>query len=842
MAADQLNKRSKSSNIIRHTSWETQKAKKKKFSHHDLNIKSNISLEWDEKKEQVVPKKEQIGVARRDLTPFLPLLPHSQNALGDVFAAPSELFQLDNLTSLLSYEVWQTHLSVQERGFLTQFLPEGAEPHKIVHELLGGNNFYFGNPFMKWGSSVCSGDCHPDAILSQEQCNKANKIAYYSELHKYHTKMIGNLQLWKERWASCANPENEFTQKILRSRKDFHKSGSLHENGIQYGQEDEFGATSNSCSWDADDKSYTSDSPNLAITNGETIMRIPKMDLENRFYDSSGERRSVARARKGDKIRKLNIECGDGAKYMSYIKVSKEQHERVKSSMKHSNTSIQPRSLNHVLGNLDSFCVQPYEVFEEEERQNLHHHWLNLAKIDLPAGYENWKSWQSAKREVTKSLKKEIEDKRKSNHLSLSNLYPHNEENEETQILLLHGDHNANLDSGLVNSEDDEEEEQQLVGNLCDEQLSDVETDDVLLVAPEDTMERNDESLFQSEADLNDTDETAMQIEQTDESSEDSPRNHHLPPITIHNNNQNFCPITIATNNEPNPFVSNLHEYTETMSQPDAPVSQQFPLPPAPTEIWPSTTLPTSYYHQPPPVVTHGYGELSLGHPQIRRSDGGGGGGGGDSFFYPYANQDTRNELLLHSLFKDPGTSYLHEHKLSRLGYHPTGGDPVATTSQFPRNLQENIFADGGGRFTIPRQEQLLPLHDWPGNTHQPIQNWFSGDEVARDGWSGNQDMGNGCVTGGPVVADESLYSVLSQCNGLRSGVNFGSSGEFIQSGNYGGIGRPMGSNSVAPRAGLNYMSGNEAQSGAGGAGTNGLGWMNLPKPFQRSWNANELG
>ncbi|XP_052623146.1 uncharacterized protein LOC111920398 isoform X3 [Lactuca sativa] len=34
------------------------------------------------------------------------------------------------------------------------------------------------------GSSVCSGDCPPDAILRHEECNKANKIAYYSELHK----------------------------------------------------------------------------------------------------------------------------------------------------------------------------------------------------------------------------------------------------------------------------------------------------------------------------------------------------------------------------------------------------------------------------------------------------------------------------------------------------------------------------------------------------------------------------------------------------------------------------------------------------------------------------------
>ncbi|CAI9292526.1 unnamed protein product [Lactuca saligna] len=34
------------------------------------------------------------------------------------------------------------------------------------------------------GSSICLGDCPPDAILPHEECNKANKIAYYSELHK----------------------------------------------------------------------------------------------------------------------------------------------------------------------------------------------------------------------------------------------------------------------------------------------------------------------------------------------------------------------------------------------------------------------------------------------------------------------------------------------------------------------------------------------------------------------------------------------------------------------------------------------------------------------------------
>ncbi|XP_024962726.1 uncharacterized protein LOC112502936 isoform X2 [Cynara cardunculus var. scolymus] len=909
MAADQLNKRPKVTNIIRHTSWELQKVKKKKFSHYDLNPRSSISLQWDDKKEHVVPKKEQISIARRELAPFLPLVLHCQNVLGDVFAAPPELFELDNLMGLLSYEVWQTHLSVQEREFLTQLLPEGAEPREVVHELLAGNNLYFGNPFSKWGASICSGDCHPDAILRQEQCNKANKIAYYSELHKYHSKMIGSLQLWKERWASCVNSENDFMQKILRPRKDFHKSGCSHENDILYGPEDSRGATSDSFSWDADDKSCSSESPDLTMMNGESIMRVSRMDLENKCYDSSGGWRSVARRRKGDRLHRLNVECGDGAKYMSYIKVSKEQHQRVKSSMKHSNTSIQPRSLNNVLGNLDSFCVQPYEMFEEEERQKLREHWLHLAKKDLSAGFENWKHWRAAKWQLTKSLRKEMEDKWKSNGQSVLNLYNQDEENEESRILILHGTCNATSDDGIVNATKVEEKEQ-LLSNLHHERQADGEKDE-LSIPPEDNEEQNADPIFQSVADLNATNhETAMQIEHTDESSQDSAHNRHLPQIVIQDGGENFCAMAINANNDVFPesdaFPSNLGEYTENMNHGDAPVGEQFPLPSAAaSEIWPAVSLPSMYYHQPS-SVSHGYASinaLSLGHPQVRRdpssqaivlesemqqkdtlrsflqrrSD------GGDSFFYPYANQD-RNELLLHSLFKDPGSSYLHEQKLSRLGFHPAGSEAMLGSGQFPRNLcsslpldpkqkrlgdvsmhqniQENIFSDGGGRFLIPRQEHLLPLNhvqDWPGNggvnmpmlapsQHRlnssgelPSQNWFSDDEVVCDGWSSggvvpNQETGNGSQ-----VADESLFSILSQCNGLRSGVHFGSTtGEFIQPGNYVGMGR-------GASDGVNYMSGNGGQSGGARArGGSSLGWINVPRTLQegggKSWNDKGLG
>nr|XP_043605953.1 uncharacterized protein LOC122578128 isoform X2 [Erigeron canadensis] len=845
MAEDQLKKRSNLSNVIHHNPWAVQKAKKKKVYHYDLDTKSTIALEWDNKKEHVVPKKEQIGIAYRELIQFLPFDAKNENILGDVFAAPPELFELNNLTGLLSYEVWQTHLSEQEREFLTQFLPEGADLHKIVHGLLAGNNFCFGNPFAKWGASVCSGDCHPDAVRRQEQCNKANKIAYYSELHEHHTKMIRSLQLWKEAWASCENEEDEFMQKILRSRKDVHRSGSSLENGARYGPQDDLGATSGSCSWDADDKLYSSDSPDLAM-NGETLNRVSRMDPGNTYHDYSGGSRSVARPSKGDKSRKLSTECDDGAKYMSYIKVSKEQHERVKSSMKYSNTSVQPTSLNHVLGNLDSFCVQPYKVFEEEETQKLHEHWLLLAKKDLPLGFENWKNWQSAKWQLAKCIMKEMEDKRKSNDRSVLDLSSQNQD-KESQVLLLHGPENATLDNTHLNP---------------------IEVE----------IEGNRGLTFRSELDLKvETHENALEVEHKDDGSQYSTQNQHLVQISMHNDSQNFSPMAMDANSnvlaDSCAFPCSLAEYTRNTIHAEAPVAEQFPLASAATEIWPSASLPSSVYcHQPTPVSC-GYTSVSeflLGNGQSsfphRPSE------GKDSFFYPHANQD-RNELLLHSLYKDPWSShYIHEQKLSSgLGFHPAASDAMLAPSLFARNIcsslplhqniQEHIFTDGGARFSVPRQEQLLPLNhaqDWtennavshpmPASSHNRLnQNWFSNEEVVRDRWTGgvqNQDIGNACQ-----VADESLLSVLSHFNGQRSVASYGSPG-FIQSGNNAGVGHgaihPSTANGMLPRAArglnLNYMSGNEVHSATR--------WVNLPgglqetgeKSFPWLWNNKELG
>lgn len=45
--------------------------------------------------------------------------------------------------------------------------------------------------------------------------------------------------------------------------------------------------------------------------------------------------------------------------------------------------SIQSKSLNRVLGNIDSINVQPYEVFIKEEQKKLREHWLVCFTIYL---------------------------------------------------------------------------------------------------------------------------------------------------------------------------------------------------------------------------------------------------------------------------------------------------------------------------------------------------------------------------------------------------------------------------------------------------------------------------
>ncbi|KAK4712750.1 hypothetical protein R3W88_007263 [Solanum pinnatisectum] len=328
------------------------KKKKQGLARYNLKLRSNVSLVWDDKKRCVLAKKEQIGISQRELTPFLDSLSHHHSILADVFTLPHETFELNNLSEVLSHKVWQANLSEDERGFLTQFLPEGSGPDDIVYKLLGEENFHFGNQFLKWGQMVCSGSFHPDNVMRQEKLFKANKKAYYMELQIYHDNLIGKLQLWKESLESCKDSEEEMVERILRK----------------------------------------------GLTEGT--------------YGSSPDgAKMAARSRKGEKLNKRNIQHSDGAKYMSYIKVSREHYQRVKNSMKHNSNSIQPRSLSNVLGDVENLHVRPFEFYEEEERQKLHDHWLQLANRDVPTGFAKWIKRRSQELQVRISLGQEMEQK-----------------------------------------------------------------------------------------------------------------------------------------------------------------------------------------------------------------------------------------------------------------------------------------------------------------------------------------------------------------------------------------------------------------------------------------------
>lgn len=101
---------------------------------------------------------------------------------------------------------------------------------QVVEQLLDGENFNFGNPFLDWlvhtglffwiptmnsvvlndglilcsckstpfeckllffrGTNVCSGKAHPDQIVSQEECLRADKRRYYADLEKYHNEYV----------------------------------------------------------------------------------------------------------------------------------------------------------------------------------------------------------------------------------------------------------------------------------------------------------------------------------------------------------------------------------------------------------------------------------------------------------------------------------------------------------------------------------------------------------------------------------------------------------------------------------------------------------------------------
>ncbi|KAI4350427.1 hypothetical protein L6164_004884 [Bauhinia variegata] len=673
MAADQRRKRLNGASIVGYGSRDQHRARGKNLGalQNDLNMKSHIFVEWDDSQKRVVAKREQVGISWRQMKPFVNFVPNGHSVLADVFSAPQEIFDLDDLSEVLSYEVWKTHLSENERNMLMHFLPWGLEPNQVVQELLAGNNFHFGSPFLIWGASLCSGDFHPDTIVSWEQRLKSKKRAYYAELHNYHNDMIGYLMKVKERWESCRDPEKEIVQKMWRSKNEVEEKmfSNVKESRV-YDHDEYVTATSDSSSWAAEEKACSSDNQISSGRKGEKLQKrvLEKGSVKGKprnFMIASVDMISVgATPQKGDKVLKRNIHSSDGDKYMSCIMISKKQHELVK-SMKQSGKSIQSRSLNRVLGNLDNIHVQPYEVFIKEEQKKLHEHWLQVVNKDLPSACINRSERQMERQALLNSLVVEMKDKWK----------PRLEEMDDVKL----GDklQDQEDDRGMLQDQDtdgDMLQDQDSEGDI----LHDQDTDGDMLQVQEDDegmlqVQEDDEGMLQDQEDdgpmlqgqeddgpmlqdteddgpmLQDTEDDGSMLQDTEDdgpmlqdTEDDGPMLQDMEddgpmlrdkeddgPMLQHReddgsmvqdqegdggiNDQSSSEDHVLSKLDDAP--RNKNEYSTNMNTQDVAISEGPPFSSG-GDVWQAVEMADSYYDS---TVTHGYtaNGLSLENPQI---------------------------------------------------------------------------------------------------------------------------------------------------------------------------------------------------------------------------------
>ncbi|CAK9183683.1 unnamed protein product [Ilex paraguariensis] len=516
---------------------------------------------------------------------------------------------------------------------------------------------------------------------------------------------------------------------------------------------------------------------------------------------------------------------------MSYIKVSKEQHQLIKSSMKHSNNSILPRPLNNVLGNLNSYHVQPFA-----SNFIICLSRLQVAIRDLPATFANWRRRQLEKWELTKSLEQEMKDKLKSLKEDSE------EENCQDMFSEVKDDGAAEPEPTLTSVDEIKEKSDSLLWEQKDNG-----------VALEDEEKENPDFILQEQMD-----DEATNFEYTmadnNESVSACTRNQDLLQISsfcgsheLHSIDLDSVDSHVMTKiDDISPRVSG---YSDNFNHVDVPFSRGNAVSSA-GDAWPTVSVPGSYYHSI--SVNHDYAsahDLSLGHPE-------------DSDKQP-THQLIDLECNLRD--EDPGRNFLHRQSNG------------VETSQFPghfreqlcsplplelgqkrlndlyllRNTQQNMYP-GRNRYSIPREEHFLPIKipdlavnntrmSAPPQSHLNggellRRDWFSDERRAHSGWSGAEGAVIPNSFGNGSNVDQSLFSVLSECSKLRSGAPYNpmcTTEQFTQSRNYDGLGGGIHTTSnMLPQIAnpFNHLSGHEA---AAGLKNNNMEWMSLP--FQES-------
>ncbi|KAK9154183.1 hypothetical protein Sjap_001663 [Stephania japonica] len=121
-------------------------------------------------------------------------------------SVPFELYDLPNMSGVLSVDVWNDCLTEEERFSLTKYLPDvDQETFAItMRELLSGGDFHFGSPLVKLFDMLKGGLCEPRVVQYQQGLNFLQKRKHYHRLREYHDSMVGSFIQMRHAWENCA--------------------------------------------------------------------------------------------------------------------------------------------------------------------------------------------------------------------------------------------------------------------------------------------------------------------------------------------------------------------------------------------------------------------------------------------------------------------------------------------------------------------------------------------------------------------------------------------------------------------------------------------------------------
>ncbi|KAG6487322.1 uncharacterized protein LOC122009656 [Zingiber officinale] len=122
------------------------------------------------------------------------------------FGFPLELFDLPDLSSILSLETWNECLTEEERFVLAEYLPDmDQETFAItLKELFSGKNFQFGSPLNTFFSQLKGGLCDPKIIVYRHGLISMQRREHYHCLHRYQNSMVRSLVYMKDAFQNCA--------------------------------------------------------------------------------------------------------------------------------------------------------------------------------------------------------------------------------------------------------------------------------------------------------------------------------------------------------------------------------------------------------------------------------------------------------------------------------------------------------------------------------------------------------------------------------------------------------------------------------------------------------------